>query len=45
VRNSPLLGELASFHKTALLNRLMTEHAGLKIRNLKFRLKAESRHS
>lgn len=42
VSNSPLLGELVSFHKTSLLKALKKQHADLKIRDLKFRLKAIS---
>ncbi|MEX0702574.1 MAG: DUF721 domain-containing protein [Planctomycetales bacterium] len=38
VSNSPLLSELASFHKSSLLAAFQRDHADLKIRDLKFRL-------
>ena len=41
VTNAPLLSELASFHKSSLLQTLQTRHADLKIRDLKFRLRGE----
>ncbi len=41
VANAPMLGELASFHKLNLLTQLQTEHADLKIRDLKFQLKTD----
>ena len=41
VANAPMLGELASFHKLTLLTKLQTEHPGLKIRDLKFKLKTD----
>ena len=40
VASAPLLSELVSFHKTELLERLQSEHADLKIRDLKFRLQS-----
>lgn len=39
VSNAPLLSELVSFRKTSLLKVFQEEHADLKIRDLKFRLK------
>lgn len=41
VSNSPLLSELASFHKESLLRSLQQNHSGLKIRDVKFRLKGD----
>lgn len=41
VGNSPLLSELAAFHKGALLAALQERHADLKIRDLKFKLKGD----
>jgi hypothetical protein len=41
VANAPMLGELASFHKVTLLTKLQTDHAELKIRDLKFKLKTD----
>ncbi|MCA9114590.1 MAG: DUF721 domain-containing protein [Planctomycetaceae bacterium] len=41
VFNSAMLGELTSFHRTELLDTLREKHAGLKIRDLKFRLRAD----
>jgi len=41
VANSPLLAELASFHRSALLEKLKREHADLKIRDIKFRLSGD----
>jgi hypothetical protein len=41
VSNSPLLSELASFHKESLLRTLQQQHGDLKIRDLKFRLKGD----
>jgi hypothetical protein len=41
VSNSPLLSELASFHKESLLSNLQQKHSHLKIRDLKFRLKGD----
>lgn len=41
VFNSALLGELTSFHRTTLLDALQQEHASLKIRDLKFRLRGD----
>lgn len=39
VDSGPLLSELSGFYAGELLRRLQTEHAGLKIKSLKFRLK------
>ncbi len=39
VNNGPLLSELSSFHARDLLARLQAEHAELKIKDLKFRLR------
>jgi predicted nucleic acid-binding Zn ribbon protein len=36
VQNSPLLSELAAYHKTALLEAFSRDHPDLKIRDLKF---------
>lgn len=41
VASSPLLSELASFHKESLLAAFERDHADLKIRDLKFRLNGE----
>lgn len=41
VTNAALLSELASFHKASLLQALQANHADLKIRDLKFRLRGE----
>lgn len=41
VSNSPLLSELASFHKESLLRSLQQKYPDLKIRDLKFRLKGD----
>ena len=38
VSNTPLLGELVSFHRTSLLEVLQKENPDLQIRNLKFHL-------
>ena len=38
VADAPLLSQLSSYQKHTLLERLQNEHAGLKIRDLKFRL-------
>lgn len=38
VAHAPLLSELASFHKRSLLEKLQTDHADLRIRDLKFKL-------
>ena len=38
VAHAPLLSELASFHKTSLLEKLTADHADLRIRELKFKL-------
>ncbi len=45
VANAPMLGELASFHKHTLLAKLQTDHADLKIRDLKFKLKTDIKKS
>lgn len=37
VGSAPVLGELASYHKAALLAELKERHADLRIRDLKFR--------
>lgn len=39
VSNAPLMGELASFHKSSLLQAFRRQHADLGIRDIKFRLK------
>lgn len=39
VANSAMLGELVSYHRHALLRCLQQDHAYLRIRELKFRLK------
>ncbi len=39
VSNSALLGELVSYHRESLLQSLQQDHAFLKIRDVKFRLK------
>lgn len=41
VASSALLNELVSFHKTSLLAALQNEHANLRIRDLRFRLKSD----
>src|SRR3954462_6227552 len=41
VSNTPLLSELASFHRESLLRKLQLDHAALKIRDLKFRFKVD----
>ncbi len=41
VSNAPLLSELASFHRESLLRKLQQDHAALRIRGLKFRLKGD----
>ena len=41
VSNAPLLSELVSFHRESLLRKLQQQHASLKIRDLKFRLKGD----
>lgn len=38
VATAPLLSELAGFHRIALLEKLQTSHADLRVRDLKFRL-------
>ena len=42
VSNSPLLSELALFHKFSLLKVLQEQHAGLNIHDIKFRRKTFS---
>ena len=42
VGNAALMAELAGFHKQSLLARLRTQHADLRIRDLKFRLRGHS---
>ncbi|WP_197441082.1 DUF721 domain-containing protein [Thalassoglobus neptunius] len=41
VSNSALLSELASFRKHELLERFRTEHADLKVRDIKFKLRGK----
>jgi predicted nucleic acid-binding Zn ribbon protein len=41
VANAPLLSELAAFHKEELLEEFRKNHADLKIRGLKFRLRGD----
>lgn len=41
VDNAPLLSELASFHKSAILAALHEKHPHLKLRDLKFTLKGK----
>src|SRR3990172_3502453 len=41
VGNAHLLGELASFHKSALLEAFRKDHPHLKVRDLKFVLKGD----
>lgn len=41
VSNSALLNEVVGFHKQVLLEKLQTQFAHLKIREIRFRLKAE----
>ena len=41
VGNAPLLGELASFHKSTLLEAFRKDHPHLKVRDLKFVLKGD----
>lgn len=43
VSNSALLGELASFYKEELLEKLRNEYRDVWIRDLKFRLRGQSR--
>ena len=45
VSNSPLLSELAMFHKCSLLKALQEKHPNLNIHNLKFRLQSISKRS
>lgn len=45
VANAPMMGELASFHKLTLLTKLQTDHADLKIKDLKFKLKTDIKKS
>ena len=40
VTSSALLGELVSFHKSAILARLKADHPALKVRDLKFKLQS-----
>lgn len=40
VTSSTLLSELVSFHKAEILARLKANHAGLKVRDLKFKLQS-----
>lgn len=42
VANSPLLSELAGFRKSEILARLKSEHADLRIRDIKFRLETRA---
>ncbi len=42
VAHSPLLSELASFHKQTILQTLQSQHPDLKIRDLKFKLDSEA---
>jgi len=42
VGNAALMGELAGFHKQSLLATLRKQHADLRIRDLKFRLRGHS---
>jgi len=41
VMNAPLLGELVSYHKLALLDALHNRHADLQIKDIKFRLRGD----
>ncbi len=41
VASSALLSELAAFHKFSLLERLQAEHASLRIKDLKFKLRGD----
>jgi predicted nucleic acid-binding Zn ribbon protein len=41
VASSALLSELAAFHKFSLLERLQREHAQLKIKDIKFKLRGD----
>lgn len=43
VSNSALLSELTSFRKAELLERLQADHAELRVRDLKFRLRGQSK--
>jgi predicted nucleic acid-binding Zn ribbon protein len=45
VSNSPLLSELAMFHKSALLEALREKHPNLNVNDLKFRLQTISKGS
>jgi predicted nucleic acid-binding Zn ribbon protein len=38
VDHAPLLAELAGYHRQAILDKLSSQHADLKIRDLKFKL-------
>jgi len=42
VANAALMGELAGFHKQSLLSTLQEQHADLRIRDLKFRLRGKT---
>jgi hypothetical protein len=41
VAHAPLLGELASFHKTDFVERLKQQHADLRIRDIRFFLRGD----
>jgi len=43
VSSAALMGELASFHRDNLLNELQNKYPNLKIKDLKFRLRADLR--
>ncbi len=43
VANGAMLGELASFHKRSLLDRLAKEYPELRVQDLKLRLKGDMR--
>jgi hypothetical protein len=45
VSNASLLGELAGFHKSSLLQALRRRHAELNVQDLRFRLKGDLRPS
>ena len=41
VSNAPLLAELTSFHKSFLLQALQEQYTGVRVRDLRFRLKSD----
>jgi predicted nucleic acid-binding Zn ribbon protein len=41
VTNAAMLGELASYHKSTLLQALQKHHADLRIKDIKFKLRTE----